>query len=80
MGKGIHCPLAGKGIVGIHCPRWQGLGMHSHNWQRVSYWYLRDHNSSVINSFSLFITVVIGIHMTSNVRSVWFLDSQYIGS
>ena len=78
--KGIHCPLAGKGIVGIHCPHWQGKGMHSHNWQRVSPWYLRDHNSSVINSFSLFITVVIGIHMTSNVRSEWFLGSQYLGS
>src|SRR6266568_6438315 len=37
--KGIHCPQAWKGIVGIHCPHWQGMGMHSHNWQRVSHWY-----------------------------------------
>src|SRR6266496_1684607 len=31
--------LAGKGIIGIRCPHRQGMGMHSHNWQRVSHWY-----------------------------------------
>src|SRR6266581_3779033 len=31
--------LAWKGIIGIRCPHRQGMGMHSHNWQRVSHWY-----------------------------------------
>src|SRR6266581_746677 len=36
MGKKRYpLPTGRERDYGIHCPHWQGMGMHSHNWQRV---------------------------------------------